>query len=55
VDVSLIDGKVQVTPKEDGRIDPGQLLKAVYDSGVSVAEMDVIARGKVVKDGPRGH
>ena len=51
VDVSLIDGKVQVTPKEDGRIDPGQLLKAVYDSGVSVAEMDVIARGKVVKDG----
>ena len=53
VDVSLIDGKVQVTPKEDGRIDPGQLLKAVYDSGVSVAEMDVVARGKVVKDGSR--
>jgi hypothetical protein len=49
VEVSLIDGKVEVTPKEDGRIDPGQLLKAVYDSGVSVAEMDVIARGKVVK------
>ena len=51
VEVSLIDGKVEVTPKEDGRIDPGQLLKAVFDSGVSVAEMDVIARGKVVKDG----
>lgn len=50
VEVSLIDGKVNVTPKEDGRIDPGQLLKAVYDSGVSVAEMDVIARGKIVKD-----
>ena len=50
VDVSLIDGKVDVTPKEDGQIDPAQLLKAVYDSGVSVAEMDVTARGKIVKD-----
>jgi hypothetical protein len=50
VEVSLIDGKVEVTPKEDGQIDPSQLLKAVYDSGVSVAEMDVTARGKVVKD-----
>jgi hypothetical protein len=50
VDVSLIDGKVDVTPKEDGQIDPAQLLKAVYDSGVTVAEMDVIARGKIVKD-----
>ena len=51
VEVNLIDGKVQITPKEDGRIDPNQLLKAVYDSGVSVAEMDVTVRGKVVKDG----
>ena len=50
VEVNLIDGKVQITPKEDGHIDPPQLLKAVYDSGVSVAEMDVIARGKIVKD-----
>jgi hypothetical protein len=50
VEVNLIDGKVQITPKEDGRIDPPQLLKSVYDSGVSVAEMDVIARGKIVKD-----
>jgi hypothetical protein len=50
VEVSLIDGKVQIAPKEDGRIDPNQLLKAIYDSGVSVAEMDVIARGKIVKD-----
>ena len=54
VEVSLNDGKVDVTPKEDGRIDPAQLIKAVYDSGVSVAEMDVIARGKVVKDGSGG-
>jgi copper chaperone CopZ len=50
VDVSLIDGKVDVTPKEDGQIDPAQLLKAVYDSGVTVAEMDITARGKIVKD-----
>jgi hypothetical protein len=49
VEVSLIDGKVEVTPKEDGQIDPAQLLRAVYDSGVSVAQMDVTARGKVVK------
>ena len=50
VEVSLIDGKVDVTPKDDGQIDPAQLLKATYDSGVSVAEMDVTAQGKVVKD-----
>ena len=50
VEVSLIDGKVQVTPKEDGQIDPSQLLKATYDSGVTVAEMDVTVRGHVVKD-----
>ena len=54
VEVSLIDGKVQITPKEDGRIDPVQLLKATYDSGVSVAEMDITARGKIVKD-PSGN
>ena len=44
VDVNLIDGKVDVTPKEDGQIDPAQLLIAVYDSGVTVAEMDITAR-----------
>lgn len=52
VEVSLIDGKVQITPKEDGRIDPAQLMKATYDSGVSVAEMQMTARGKVIKDSP---
>ena len=50
VDVNLIDGKVDVTPKEDGQVDPAQLLKAVYDSGVTAAEMDITARGKIVKD-----
>jgi hypothetical protein len=50
VEVSLIDGQVQVTPKDDSQIDPARLMKATYDSGVSVAEMDVVARGKIVKD-----
>jgi len=50
VEVRLRDEKVDVTAKEDGQVDPAQLLKATYDSGVSVAEMDVIARGRIVKD-----
>jgi hypothetical protein len=50
VEVSLLDGKVQVTPKEDGQIDPAQLMKATYDSGVTVAEMDMTAQGKIVRD-----
>ncbi len=50
VEVSLLDGKVEVTPKEDGQIDPAQLLKATYDSGVTAAEMDMTARGKIVKE-----
>ena len=50
VEVSLLDGKVDVTPKEDGQIDPAQLLKATYDSGVTAAEMYVTARGRIVKD-----
>ena len=54
VEVSLIDGKVEVTPKEDGQIDPTQLLKATYDSGVTAAEMDITARGKIVKDSSGG-
>jgi hypothetical protein len=48
VEVSLIDGKVEVTPREDGQIDPAQLLKATYDSGVTAAEMDMTARGRIV-------
>jgi hypothetical protein len=50
VEVSLLDGKVDVTPKKDGHIDPAQLLKATYDSGVTAAEMNMAARGKIVKD-----
>ena len=54
VEVSLRDGTAEVTPKEDGRVDPAQLMKATYDSGVSVAEMDMIARGRIVKDAAGG-
>jgi hypothetical protein len=50
VEVSLIDGKVEITPKEDGQIDPAQLMKATYDSGVTVAEMEMTAQGKIAKD-----
>jgi len=46
--VSLRDGKVDITPKEDGSIDPSQLLKATYDSGVTVAEMDMTGTGRVI-------
>jgi len=46
----LLNGKVDITPKEGGQIEPAQLLKVTYDSGVSVAEMDVTAGGKIVRD-----
>lgn len=52
--VSLLTGKVEITPKEDGQIDPNELIKATYDSGVTVAEMDMIARGKIEKDSSGG-
>jgi len=50
VQVSLLEGKVDVTPKEDGQVNPVQLVKATYDSGVTVAEMDVTLRGRLVTD-----
>jgi len=50
VDVSLLDGKVEIIPKDDGRIDPAGLLRAAFDSGVTVGEMNITARGKIVRD-----
>jgi hypothetical protein len=50
VEVNLLNGKVDIMPKDDGQIEPAQLLKATYDSGVSIAEMDITAIGKIVKD-----
>lgn len=54
VDVSLVDGKATIYPKEDSRLDPAAIIKAVYDSGVSVAEMTVTARGELINDPARG-
>ncbi len=54
VEVSLVDGKVVIFRKEDSKFDPSAIFKAVYDSGVSVSEMDIIASGEIVKDGATG-
>ena len=54
VDVSLVDGKVAIYPKEDSHIDPAAILKAVYDSGVSVAELTIIAQGELLDDAAGG-
>ena len=54
VDVSLVDGKVAIYPKNDSRFDPAAIFKAVYDSGVSVAEMTIIASGLFVRDPAKG-
>jgi hypothetical protein len=47
VEVSLVDGKVVILPKEDAKFDPVAIFKAVYDSGVSVSEMTITANGEV--------
>jgi hypothetical protein len=54
VDVSLVDGKVTIHPKEDSRFDPAAIFKAVYDSGVSVAEMTITASGELLNDPDKG-
>jgi hypothetical protein len=54
VDVSLVNGKVAIYPKSDSRFDPAGIFKAVYDSGVSIAEMTIIASGRLVRDPAKG-
>lgn len=54
VDVSLVDGKVAIYPKQNFTFDPAAIFKAVYDSGVSVAEMTVVASGQLVNDPSKG-
>ena len=54
VEVSLVDGKVVIYPKEDSRFDPVGIFRAVYDSGVSVAEMAIVASGELLNDPARG-
>ena len=48
-EVSLRDGHVTITPKPDALLDPYQILKATYDSGVSVTEMEITATGTIVQ------
>ena len=50
VDVSLAEGKVAIVAKEDSRLDPAQVFKATYDSGVSVVEMTMEATGSLERD-----
>jgi len=50
VDVNLADGKVVVLAKEDSRLDPAQVFKATYDSGVSVVELTIEATGWLERD-----
>ena len=54
VDVSLVDGKVVIYPKEDSRFDPAAIFKTVYDSGVSVAAMSIVASGQLENDPGKG-
>jgi hypothetical protein len=54
VDVSLVDGKVVIYPKEDSHFDPVAIFKAVYDSGVSVTEMTITANGELLDDPAKG-
>jgi hypothetical protein len=52
VEMSLLDGRVDVIPTEDGQVDPAQLLKAMDDSGLTVAELNVTARGRIRRVSP---
>jgi len=54
VKVNLDAGLVTIVPKEDGRVDPAEVFKATFDSGVTLAEMKMTARGTLVPDGPKG-
>jgi hypothetical protein len=49
VEARLLDGQVIIYPKKDAKLDPARILKATYDSGVTVAEMTVIAGGWIEK------
>ena len=50
-EVSLLDGHVTVYPKQGAALDPYRILKATYDSGVSVAEMEMTASGQLQESG----
>ena len=52
-EVSLRDGKVVVLPKQDGALDPQKIMQATYDSGVSVAAMEITAAGTLEESGDK--
>ena len=54
VDVNLLNGKVVIYPKSDSSLDPAAVWKATYDSGVTVAEMNMAGTGTIVRD-PQGN
>ena len=47
VEVSLLDGEVVIFPKAGVALDPATILKATYDSGVSVIELGITASGSL--------
>jgi hypothetical protein len=49
VEVSLLDGRVSIAPKPGAALDPARILKATYDSGVSVVEMAITASGSLAE------
>ena len=49
VEVSLLNGSVTILPRTDAKLDPGRILTATYDSGVTVAEMTLSASGWIEK------
>jgi len=53
VEVNLLEGKVTILLKEDSRFDPAVVLKATYDSGVTLTEMSIVATGEIER-GPGG-
>jgi hypothetical protein len=53
VDVDLLDGTVAIFPKMDAHFDPATVLKATFDSGVSLVEMTMLADGHL-KDSAQG-
>jgi hypothetical protein len=51
VEVSLLEGRVVIVPKQGALLDPLTILKSTYDSGVSVVELGITGVGTLVESG----